>query len=134
MNNLELGESTSKYDISLERALNHSFSTVKLMALTEINRNIPKEKSVSDLTKRRSLLISVIKCVGDNDLAVAKKASDILTTLGLSSLGIKALMSSDVIKVIEEIMDIDEVVRLRIYEVNSCIFQVCYYLLYIFFR
>ncbi|KAJ8938792.1 hypothetical protein NQ314_011328 [Rhamnusium bicolor] len=116
MNNLNLGESTSRYSVPLERALNHPYAAVKLMALNEIERNIHKEESLRDLCKRRALLISIVRCIGDNDIAVAKKASDIITVVGLSSIGLK-IITSDVITELQEVMAINEVDRLRVYEI-----------------
>lgn len=118
MNNLNLGESTDKYSLPLERALNHPYSAVKVMALNEIQRNVSNEESLLTICKRISLLNSIIRCLGDSDIAVAKKASDIIIALGLSSPGLKQLVSNDVMTVLYEVMSISEVVRLRIYEVR----------------
>lgn len=118
-NNLTLGESTTKYDVPLERALNHPQTTVKVMALSEIERNILREEALTDLCKRISLLACIIRCIGDEDIVVAKDALDIVSLIGKSNCGIKILISSDVLRVIREIMDINEVVRLRVYEVRK---------------
>nr|XP_023016451.1 26S proteasome non-ATPase regulatory subunit 5-like [Leptinotarsa decemlineata] len=116
MNNLSLGESTNKYDIPLERSLNHPYTSVKLMALGEIYRNISKEESLVDICKRMSLFMSILKCLGDNDIAVAKRAFDIMCVIGLSDLGLKTLISSDGMKVAHQVMNVNEVARLRYYE------------------
>ncbi|RZB38997.1 26S proteasome non-ATPase regulatory subunit 5 [Asbolus verrucosus] len=116
MTNLNLGESTNKYGVFLERALNHPFPAVKMMALNEIKRNIENEDILVDLCKRESLLINIISCVGDNDLGVAKNASEIITTVGLSSVGIKQLTRADILKALHEIMEVNEIVRFRVYE------------------
>ncbi|KAG5893053.1 hypothetical protein JTB14_014833 [Gonioctena quinquepunctata] len=116
MNNLNLGESTNKYDVPLERALNHPYPPVRLMALKEIERNISKEESIIDICKRPSLFNGVLRSIGNEDIAVAKKASDIIALIGLSDLGLKTLISYDVMKVAHEVMSINEVTRLRVYE------------------
>ncbi|KAJ8919045.1 hypothetical protein NQ315_016951 [Exocentrus adspersus] len=115
MNHLNLGESTNKYSIPLEKALSHPHNRVKLMALNEIERNVSNEEAL--LSKRVSLINSIIRCIGDNDITVAKKASDIIVTLGISSAGLKQFMSNDILSVFHEIMALSEVVRLRVYEV-----------------
>ncbi|XP_044262217.1 26S proteasome non-ATPase regulatory subunit 5 [Tribolium madens] len=116
MTNLNLGESTNKYGVFLERALNHPFPAVKLMALNEIKRNIENEDILVDLCKRESLLINIIKCVGDEDLGVAKWAAEVIKILGLSSVGIKQLTKPDVLQSLHEIMGLSEIVRFRVYE------------------
>jgi 26S proteasome non-ATPase regulatory subunit 5 len=116
MTNLNLGESTNKYGVFLERALNHPFPGVKLMALNEIQRNVENEDVLVDLCKRESLLINIIGCLGDNDLGVAKQASEVIKIVGLSSVGIKQLISADILKALHEIMELNEIVRFRVYE------------------
>ncbi|XP_018572758.1 26S proteasome non-ATPase regulatory subunit 5 [Anoplophora glabripennis] len=117
MNNLNLGESTNKYSLPLERALNHPYNAVKLMALKEIDRNVSNEESLINICKRVSLLSNIIRCIGDSDITVAKEACDIIVKLGLFSTGLKQLISNDVMTVLHEVMSISEVVRLRVYEV-----------------
>lgn len=118
MNSLNLGESTDKYSLPLERALNHPYSAVKLMALNEIQRNVSNEEPLLMICKRLSLLKSIIKCLGDSDITVAKRASDIIVALGLFSPGLKQLVSNDIMTALHEVMSISEVVRLRVYEVR----------------
>ncbi|CAG9822654.1 unnamed protein product [Phaedon cochleariae] len=117
LNSLSLGESTNKYDVPLERALNHPFPSVKLMALSEIQRNIHKEESAIDICKRISLYKSILRCIGDEDLSVAQKAAKIISVLGLSDLGLRTLVSSDVVEVLYDIMSTNGIIRLRLYEV-----------------
>ncbi|KAJ8973371.1 hypothetical protein NQ317_007184 [Molorchus minor] len=110
MNNLSLGESTSKYSVSLERALNHPYPAVKLVALNEIERGIHQEEVLSP-----TLLISIVRCIGDNDIAVGKAASDIITLIGVSDISL--ITTNEVMAVLHEVMTINDVIRLRIYEV-----------------
>lgn len=118
MSRLSLGESTNRYDVFIERALNHPFPAVKLMALNEIDRNAGTEDLVVDLSKRMSLLTLIVRCIGDDDLGVAKKAADIIVKVGSTSYGIKQLLASECIDVLHEVMSISEVVRLRLFEVS----------------
>lgn len=119
LSNLSLGESTTRYDVPLERALGHPQSTVKIMALKQIERNVSRDEAVVDICKRKSLLSTIIRCIGDDDIAVAKKALNIVSLIGISNYGIKTLVSVDVMEVIREIMDLNEVVKLRIFEVSK---------------
>ncbi|VEN43507.1 unnamed protein product [Callosobruchus maculatus] len=116
MNQLSLGESTIRYDIPLERALNHPFTEVKLMALKEIERNIHREEVLYDMCKKHNLLVGVVRCLGEDDVGVAKKAMDILSTVGQTTTGLNTILSNEVIEPLQEVMVISEVVRLRVYE------------------
>lgn len=118
MTNLNIGETTNRYVVPLERALNHPYSGVKIMALKEIQRDISEENCLSELCKRKSLLISVIKCIGDSDLSVAKKAIDITVVVGLSDIGLRTLIMEDISNEMREVMSTNEVSRLRVYEVR----------------
>lgn len=117
MSQLSLGESTDRYDIFIERALNHPFVPVKLMALNEIERNIVDEQILIDLSKRVSLLTLIIKNIGDDDLGVGKKAAEIIVKVGVTQSGIKQLLLPDVVKIFLEVIGTNEVVKLRIFEV-----------------
>lgn len=118
MSQLSLGESTDRYDVFIERALNHPFVPVKIMALNEIERNIVDEQVLLDLGKRVSLLTLIIRNIGDDDLSVARKAADIITKVGVTHSGIKQLLLPEVVKVFHEVISTSEVVKLRVFEVN----------------
>lgn len=117
MSQLSLGESTDRYDVFIERALNHPFVPVKIMALNEVERNTVDEQVLLDLSKRISLLTLVIRNIGDNDLSVARKAADIIIKIGVTQTGIKQLLLPEVLKAFHEVIGISEVVKLRVFEV-----------------
>ncbi|XP_017782044.1 PREDICTED: 26S proteasome non-ATPase regulatory subunit 5-like [Nicrophorus vespilloides] len=115
---LDIAETTNRYSIPLERALTHPNSGVKLMALNEISRlvkceNARKHQLVSELSKRL-LLTNVIKCVGVENLQVAVTASNIIVCFG--TIATDSLLTSNVLSTIREMMAINEIVRLRFYE------------------
>lgn len=120
MSHLSLGDSAERYDTFLERALNHPYPSVKLMVLNEIDRIATNDDLLIDLCKRASLITLIVKCIGDQDLGVAKIASNIITKIGLTETGIKLLLHSDIVKVFDELMSVNEVVRLRVFEVLIC--------------
>lgn len=117
ISHLSLGDSTDRYDVFLERALNHPYPSVKMMVLKEINRIASNDELLVDLYKRTSLVALIISCIGDQDLAVAKIASDIIAKIGLTESGIKVLLLPDTVKVFEGLITLNEVVRLRVFEV-----------------
>lgn len=117
MTNLNIGESTNKYSVPLERALNHPYANVKLMALTELERYITDDDSMLNLCKTKNLLNSIIKCINDNELSVASKSMKIVTKIGQSDTYIKYLIAEDTIQTIKNCIGQNEVIRLRFYEV-----------------
>lgn len=102
----------------LERALNHPYPVVKLMALKEIERSLLDEQVLSTLCEQTSLITNIVSCIGDSDLGVAKKASDIMVALGVTIPGANKITNNDVLVSLETVMSINEVVRLRTYEVR----------------
>lgn len=118
MSHLSLGDSTERYDVFLERALNHPYPSVKLMVLKEMNRVAENDDLLLDLAKRSSLLGLIIRCIGDEDLAVAKLASEIIAKIALTDTGIKQMLLPDTRRVFEELIGVNEVVRLRVFEVH----------------
>jgi len=84
--------------------------------LTEVQRNITDDDLLLVLSKRSALLYSVIECIADEDLSVAKKASAIISAVGLSSSGIRQLLSVDCLKVFHNVMATNEIIRLRVNE------------------
>lgn len=122
MSHLSLGDSTERYDVFLERSLNHPSSSVKLMVLKEINRTATNDDLLLDLCKRSSLLNVIIRSIGDDDLGVAKLTCEIITKIALIDSGIKQLLMPNARQVFEELIVLNEVVKLRVFEVLTFIF------------
>lgn len=101
----------------LERALKHPHSQVKIMALKDIQRNIVNDELMSNFCKHVPLFSMAIECIGNDDLAVATLACDIITTIGVSENSVKALLSNEMQVVLRDVMNKNEVVRLRVFEV-----------------
>lgn len=117
MSSLSLGQSTNQYGPSLERALSHPSANVKIMALKEIFRTASNPELVLQLSKQVPLITALIVCVGDDEIAVAKKAADILVLIGKTKDGIRQLMCSQQREVFSQTIAISDVVRFRVYEI-----------------
>ncbi|XP_044745627.1 26S proteasome non-ATPase regulatory subunit 5 [Coccinella septempunctata] len=117
LDNLSIEECSTKYGTPLERALSHPYPAVKLMVLKELERDIKNEDILIDLCKRFSLLESLVRCLGCEVLEVASRSSKILKLIGCSDIGIKKLTSSDLINVFHEVISMNDIVRLRVFEV-----------------
>lgn len=68
-------------------------------------------------------MLSVVECVGHDDVAVARLGIQFLVRLGTSSAGLQALYSPAVLQALTTIMVINDTVRFRVYEVrnNYCV-------------
>ncbi|KAF5302726.1 hypothetical protein FQR65_LT08468 [Abscondita terminalis] len=116
LSNLTIGNSIHLHSIPLERALNHPYSSVKIMALEEIQRNIEDQSEVNNFYRESKLMKCVLKCIADPDLSVAKIAGNIIFKIGIIREGAQVLVSEDLLNTIQEVMATNEIVRLRINE------------------
>ncbi|CAG9765414.1 unnamed protein product [Ceutorhynchus assimilis] len=116
LNNLTLEEITNRYSSDLERALLHPYTSVKTMALQEIKRSLDDEESLGAFCQQTSMLVNVVSCIGDSQLGPAKIASDIVVALGATLPGANKITTNEILVVIENLMNMNEIVRLRVYE------------------
>ncbi|KAF5284088.1 hypothetical protein FQA39_LY17137 [Lamprigera yunnana] len=116
MSHLTLGNSIDLYSTLLERALRHPYSSVKIMALKEIERNVEDVKELLKLFIDTQLLKSVISIIADQDLTVAKIATVIVHKVGVTNVGIQILISEEMLPIIYEVMATNEIVSLRVNE------------------
>lgn len=117
LDNLSIEESSQRYGSPLERALGHPYPAVKLMVLKELERDAKNEDVLIDLCKRSSLLESLVRCLGCEVLEVAAKSSKIIILIGCSDIGIKKLTSTDLIEVFHGVQEINDTIRMRVFEV-----------------
>lgn len=89
------------------------------MALNELHRTALNPASCSSINKQTSLITSLFVCVGDDDLAVSQRASNVLSKIGKTLEGIKQLLAPQIKQVIAQTIVINDIVRYRIYEVSN---------------
>ncbi|KAK4883481.1 hypothetical protein RN001_006800 [Aquatica leii] len=116
MSNLTIGSSIGLYSTPLERAFNHPYASVKIMALKEIQRNIETTSELIKFCRQSKLMKSVIKCIADQELSVASIAKNIIFKVGVISEGMQVLVSPDMLNTIHEVMTTNEIIRLRMNE------------------
>ncbi|XP_050296589.1 26S proteasome non-ATPase regulatory subunit 5 [Anthonomus grandis grandis] len=117
LGNLQLGKSTDQYEPALERALTHPNPSVKLMILNEIERSLISEETLCQICEKTSLLRGIMMCIGDEDLAVANKASSLIINIGITVPGSKKLISNELLIPLQDLISLNEVIKLRVYEV-----------------
>ncbi|XP_040043522.1 26S proteasome non-ATPase regulatory subunit 5 [Gasterosteus aculeatus] len=104
------------YRVELQGGLTHPNETVKILALTQIGRILEHPDAATEILDNHDILGSVINCVGEEKMAVAKQAIRSLSKLSHSKSGLDKLFQSDLLKVVKDVMATSDIVRYRIYE------------------
>ncbi|KAM6902366.1 26S proteasome non-ATPase regulatory subunit 5 [Xenentodon cancila] len=104
------------YRVELQKGLTHPNDTVKILALTQIGRAAGDLDAVTEIVNDRDILRTVILCIREEKMAVAKQAIQTLSKLSHSKSGLDKLFQSDMLKVIKDVMATSDIIRYRIYE------------------
>ncbi|XP_037609343.1 26S proteasome non-ATPase regulatory subunit 5 [Sebastes umbrosus] len=104
------------YRVELQAGLTHPNETVKILALTQIGRMVDNPDAATEILNNHDILGGVIRCIGEEKLAVAKQAIKSLTKLSHSKPGLDKLFQSDLLKVMKDVMATSDIIRYRIYE------------------
>ncbi|KAM8872181.1 26S proteasome non-ATPase regulatory subunit 5 [Synchiropus picturatus] len=104
------------YRSELQRGLKHPLEAVKILALTQIGRLVENPVSVTEILNNHTILQSVIYCIGEEKMSVAKKAIQCLTMLSHSKPGLDKLFQTDLLQALNDVMAKNDIIRYRIYE------------------
>ncbi|KAL6110729.1 psmd5 [Pungitius sinensis] len=104
------------YTVELQGGLTHPNDTVKILALTQIGRIVEHPDAATEILDNHDILGSVISCIGEEKMAVAKQAIKSLSKLSHSKPGLDKLFKSDLLEVVKHVMATSDIVRYRIYE------------------
>ncbi|XP_027882357.1 26S proteasome non-ATPase regulatory subunit 5 [Xiphophorus couchianus] len=104
------------YREKLQEGLSHPNDTVKILALTQIGRVVGHPDAVAQILNNHNILRAVILCIGEEKIAVAKQAIQSLSKISHSKPGLDKLFQSDLLEVMKEVMDKNDIIRYRIYE------------------
>ncbi|KAF3701885.1 26S proteasome non-ATPase regulatory subunit 5 [Channa argus] len=104
------------YRDELQEGLTHPNETVKILALTQIGRMVEHPDAVTEILNDHDILEAVIRCIGEEKMAVAKLAIQSLSMMSHSKPGLEKLFHSDLLKAMKDVMATSDIVRYRIYE------------------
>ncbi|KAM7392634.1 hypothetical protein PAMA_007652 [Pampus argenteus] len=104
------------YRAELQGGLTHPKETVRILVLTQIGRMMEHPDAVTEILNNHDILQTVIHCIREEKLAVAKEAIRCLTKLSHSKPGLDKLFQSDLLKVMKDVMATSDIVRYRMYE------------------
>ncbi|XP_056146925.1 26S proteasome non-ATPase regulatory subunit 5 [Lampris incognitus] len=104
------------YRAELQTGLAHPNEAVKILALTQIGRMMEHLETTTEILKNHSILREVIRCIGEEKIAVGKEATRSLYKLGHSKPGLDTLFRSNLQKDMKDLMATSDIVRYRIYE------------------
>lgn len=77
------------------------------------------ESGIVTIITNHTLLLSVIRCIGDKSLGVVKLAISALTKICSQDVGLNATFSSESVTVIQEVMAVSDSCRFSVYEVST---------------
>uniref|UniRef100_A0AAQ5X422 26S proteasome non-ATPase regulatory subunit 5 n=1 Tax=Amphiprion ocellaris TaxID=80972 RepID=A0AAQ5X422_AMPOC len=101
------------YRVELQGGLTHPNESVKILALTQIGRVVDHPDAVAEVLNNNDILRSMIHCIGEEKMAVAKQS---LSKLSHSKPGLDKLFQTDLLKVMKDVMATSDIVRYRFYE------------------
>uniref|UniRef100_A0A3Q1BPP3 26S proteasome non-ATPase regulatory subunit 5 n=1 Tax=Amphiprion ocellaris TaxID=80972 RepID=A0A3Q1BPP3_AMPOC len=104
------------YRVELQGGLTHPNESVKILALTQIGRVVDHPDAVAEVLNNNDILRSMIHCIGEEKMAVAKQAIQSLSKLSHSKPGLDKLFQTDLLKVMKDVMATSDIVRYRFYE------------------
>ncbi|KAJ7986800.1 hypothetical protein DPEC_G00332140 [Dallia pectoralis] len=102
--------------MELQAGLKHPDDAVKILSLTQVCRIVENHESVMDIWNDQDILREVIHCIAAEKISVAKEAMQVLSTLSHSKAGLNALLRSDLLKDLKDVMAASDIVRYRVYE------------------
>lgn len=104
------------YRVELQGGLTHPNEAVKILALTQIGRMVEHPDATTEILNNHDILETVIRCIGEEKLAVAKQAIQSLSKLSHSKPGLDKLFHTDLLTVMKDVMAKSDTIRYRIYE------------------
>ncbi|XP_077987058.1 26S proteasome non-ATPase regulatory subunit 5-like [Glandiceps talaboti] len=114
----------SQYNDQLSDGLKSPSDPVKEFSLAQVLRCVETDTgSRQILTSSVDVIYQCIHCIGDEEISIAKEAIQILTCLGKSQAGLEFLFQQSVIKELRKVMEINDTVRYRMYELIVNIIQ-----------
>nr|QSC88210.1 26S proteasome regulatory particle assembly chaperone 5 [Nilaparvata lugens] len=107
----------NKYGVAMHRALAHPNETVKQVVLTEMCRAVKDSDLVSRMGDQQALLLSVVECVGHDNMSVAKIAISFLVWMGQTPSYLGTLLSPQLLQAFNAVKKKNETTRFRVFEV-----------------
>ncbi|KAL4617403.1 26S proteasome non-ATPase regulatory subunit 5 [Arapaima gigas] len=100
----------------LQLGLNHCDHSVKVLAISQIRRIVEHPDAVLQIVNSPELLEGLIHCIAEEKISVAKEAIQALTKLANTTEGLHSLFQSDMLDHLKDVMNTNDVVRYRVYE------------------
>ncbi|XP_054612945.1 26S proteasome non-ATPase regulatory subunit 5 [Dunckerocampus dactyliophorus] len=104
------------YMAELQAGLTHPNSTVKILALTQVDRMVEHPDAVTEILNSQDILRTVIHSIAEENMTVAKQAIQSLSKLSHSKPGLDKLFQSNLLDVLKDVMARSDIIRYRIYE------------------
>uniref|UniRef100_A0A8C5MHE8 26S proteasome non-ATPase regulatory subunit 5 n=1 Tax=Leptobrachium leishanense TaxID=445787 RepID=A0A8C5MHE8_9ANUR len=100
----------------LQRALYHPEDSVKLLTIAQVGRIVECSEAITEILNSLDLLKQIILCIGGDKISVAKEAIKSLSKISQTTSGLDVLFRSNLLKDLQNVMAISDIVRYRVYE------------------
>ncbi|XP_024618170.1 26S proteasome non-ATPase regulatory subunit 5 isoform X1 [Neophocaena asiaeorientalis asiaeorientalis] len=102
--------------VDLQRGLTHPNDSVKILTLSQVGRIVENADAVTEILNNAELLKQIVYCIGGENLSVAKAAIKSLSRISLTQAGLEALFESNLLDDLKSVMETNDIVRYRVYE------------------
>ncbi|XP_071538494.1 26S proteasome non-ATPase regulatory subunit 5 [Panulirus ornatus] len=109
-------EVVERFSAELLRGLDHPHEKVRSLVLKQVLTCAGSESGVVTVITNHTLLLSVVRSIGDKSLGVVKTAISALTKICSQDVGLNATFSSESVTVMQEVMAMSDSCRFCIYE------------------
>ncbi|XP_067825957.1 26S proteasome non-ATPase regulatory subunit 5 [Heptranchias perlo] len=104
------------FKVELQKGLQHSDDSVKILAVSQIGRIVENADAVTAVLGSPELLREMINSIGGERISVAKEAIKSLSKVAQSKAGLDALFMTSMLQDLKDVMGTNDVVRYRVYE------------------
>ncbi|XP_060078581.1 26S proteasome non-ATPase regulatory subunit 5-like [Ylistrum balloti] len=106
----------SHFNTELLHGLSHKASCVQCLCLQQLQFVGEDSQALEELVRQDDILHQAIQLIGCDSLNVSQKANNVVSCLGHSASGLTALYTSTLLQTLQQVMDRNETVRFRVYE------------------
>ncbi|XP_033732303.1 26S proteasome non-ATPase regulatory subunit 5-like [Pecten maximus] len=100
----------------LSNGLSHKATCVQCLCLQQLQLVGEDTQALEELVRQDDILHQIIRLIGSESLDVSSKANMVISCLGQNSTGLSALFTTTLLQTLQQVMDRNETVRFRVYE------------------
>ncbi|OWF54683.1 26S proteasome non-ATPase regulatory subunit 5-like [Mizuhopecten yessoensis] len=106
----------SNFYTELSHGLSHKAICVQCLSLQQLQLVSEDNQALEELLRRDDILHQIIRLISCDSVDVSSKAIKVISCLGQSAMGLTALYTTTLLQTLQQVMDSNETVRFRVYE------------------